>query len=277
MTTARRKAVWTILALSTLAACSGRPNTSDAKTAAPAPAASPAPPASAASAGSPAPAAAPADPSGGATVNGTVLETMDASNYTYVRVKAGSREIWAAASQFKVAVNDKVVFSLDQPMENFHSQALNRDFPLIYFVSRIAHEGEAAALSMAVAHAPTQEGAAPAKPAAPVTVITPMDPAPGGMTVAAVWKDRSTLVGKKVTVRGKVVKYNGGILGVNWIHLQDGSGKAADGTNDITVTSETDAKVGDIVTVTGVVGVNKDLGSGYQYPVIIEHATLTMK
>ena len=110
-----------------------------------------------------------------------------------------------------------------------------------------------------------------------MTVTTPIEPAAGGMTVAAVWKDRSTLVGKKVTVRGKVVKFNGGILGVNWIHLQDGSGKAADGTNDITVTSETDAKVGDVVTVTGVVGVNKDLGSGYQYPVIIEHASLAAK
>jgi hypothetical protein len=202
-----------------------------------------------------------------------VLETMDASNYTYVRVKTASREVWAASSQFKVAVNDKVVFSLDQPMENFHSQSLNRDFPLIYFVSRIAHEGDPAALSMAVAHAQGQ-GSAPAKP---ITVTTPMEPAAGGLTVAAVWKDRKALAGKKVTIRGKVVKFNGGILGVNWLHLQDGSGKAADADNDITVTCDADAKVGDVVTVTGVVGIDKDLGSGYQYPVIIEKASVAAK
>jgi predicted acyltransferase (DUF342 family) len=95
-----------------------------------------------------------------------------------------------------------------------------------------------------------------------------------GTTVAAVWKTRAALAGKTVTVRGKVVKYNGGILGVNWIHLQDGTGNEADGSNDITVTSEAPAKLGETIAVTGTVTVNKDLGSGYKYPVIIEKATI---
>ena len=43
-----------------------------------------------------------------------------------------------------------------------------------------------------------------------------------------VWKERATLAGKTVILRGKVVKFNGGILGVNWIHIQDGTGTAAD-------------------------------------------------
>ena len=94
-------------------------------------------------------------------------------------------------------------------------------------------------------------------------------------TIETVWKTRTTLAGKTVTVRGKVMKFNGGILGVNWIHLQDGSGKEADHTNDITVTSDADAKLGETITATGVVGINKDLGSGYNYPVIIEKAKLT--
>jgi hypothetical protein len=38
----------------------------------------------------------------------TVLETMDASNYTYVSVKADSGN-WAASSQFTLAVGDTVV------------------------------------------------------------------------------------------------------------------------------------------------------------------------
>lgn len=93
--------------------------------------------------------------------------------------------------------------------------------------------------------------------------------------IETVWKTRTTLAGKTVTVRGKVMKFNGGILGVNWIHLQDGSGKEADRTNDITVTSDAEAKIGETITATGVVGINKDLGSGYNYPVIIEKATIT--
>jgi hypothetical protein len=252
-----------VLALSLLAACSGRPNGTESRT-----------PPSTSTAATPArqpPAVSNVAPSGGQTVTATVLETMDASNYTYVRVETDSREVWAAASQFPVKVGDRVVLSLEQPMENFHSQTLNRDFPLIYFVSRIGHEGDPSLPLMAVGHAAAQ---IPGTKAPPQTVTTIIEPANGGTTVAEVWKTRAALAGKKVTVRGKVVKYNGGILGVNWMHLQDGSGNAADGSNDITVTSETDTKVGDVITVTGTVAVNKDLGSGYNYPVIIERAAV---
>jgi hypothetical protein len=38
-----------------------------------------------------------------------------------------------------------------------------------------------------------------------------------------------------------------------------------------------DARVGDVITVTGVVAIDKDLGSGYMYPVIIEHAIVAHK
>jgi hypothetical protein len=94
------------------------------------------------------------------------------------------------------------------------------------------------------------------------------------MTVAEVWAKRASLGGKPVTVRGKVVKFNGGIMGRNWLHIQDGSGKAEDGTHDLTMTSDAVAKVGDVVTLTGTVAVDKDFGAGYSYAVIVEGATI---
>jgi RecJ-like exonuclease len=97
------------------------------------------------------------------------------------------------------------------------------------------------------------------------------------VTVANIWANRKSLAGKMVTVRGKVMKFNGGIMGLNWVHLQDGTGSSRDGTHDITVTSNADARVGDIVTVTGTVAIDKDLGAGYNYPVIIQGATITVK
>jgi hypothetical protein len=60
----------------------------------------------------------------------------------------------------------------------------------------------------------------------------------------------------------------------NWIHLRDGTGSAADGTNDLVVTTKDETKVGDVVLVKGVVHTDKDLGSGYTYKVLIEEATL---
>jgi hypothetical protein len=206
------------------------------------------------------------------TVTGPVLETMNAANYTYVRVKTDRGDIWAASGEFKVAVGDRVTLALEMPMENFRSQTLKRDFPLIYFTTRIAREGEAlpsAVPAMMSAHGQAG-GAVPAAAAAQVTA--PIQPAPGGATVAKVWADRKALAGKTVTVRGKVVKFNGGIMGRNWIHIQDGTGAAADGTNDLLVTSDAAANVGDVITVTGTVAVDKDFTAGYAYAVMIEKA-----
>lgn len=76
-------------------------------------------------------------------------------------------------------------------------------------------------------------------------------------------------------MRGRVVKYNAEILGSNWLHLQDGSGSAKSKDNDIAATTKGKAAVGDIVTVTGAVTLDKDLGAGYFFPVLIEDAALS--
>lgn len=211
-------------------------------------------------------------------VTGPVLETMNASNYTYVRVKTDAGDVWAATGEFKVAVGDRLTLALEMPMQNFHSETLNRDFPLIYFTTRIGREGEPlpAMPAMMSAHGGSAGPSAAASPQA-AQVTEPIQPAPGGTTVAAIWADRKSLAGKTVTVRGKVVKFNGGILGRNWIHLQDGTGVAADGTNDLLVTSDAAAKVGDVITVTGTVAVDKDFTAGYAYAVMIEGGKIEVK
>ena len=93
-------------------------------------------------------------------------------------------------------------------------------------------------------------------------------------TVAEVITKRIELKDKTVLVRGKVVKFTPEILNKYWIHLRDGSGSASDNTHDVVVTTNDQAKVGDVVVVKGVVHVDKELGSGYAYKVLIEEATL---
>jgi hypothetical protein len=181
-------------------------------------------------------------------------------------VKTAKGDVWAATSRTKVAVGDKVVVPLESEMRNFRSPLLNRDFPLIYFVSQITREGEPTAPPMAIGHG---TGGGIPQDVAPVKVDQVAPPA-GGSSIADVWAKRASLAGKTVIVSGKVVKFNGGILGRNWLHLQDGSGKAADGTNDLTITTDGTAKVGDVITVTGTVAVDKDFTAGYAYKVLIE-------
>ena len=93
-------------------------------------------------------------------------------------------------------------------------------------------------------------------------------------TVAELWAQRTALKGKEVVVKAKVVKVTSGVMGRNWLHVRDGSGSKATKDNDLTVTTEATAKVGDVVTVSGAVSIDKDFGAGYAYPVIIENAKL---
>ena len=99
--------------------------------------------------------------------------------------------------------------------------------------------------------------------------------AKSGYTVEELYAKKAELKGKKVAVRGKAVKFNAGIMGKNFLHLQDGSGKQ--GANDITVTTNQNVKVGDIVLVTGVMATDRDFGGGYRYEVILEEAALTIE
>ena len=73
------------------------------------------------------------------------------------------------------------------------------------------------------------------------------------------------------------MKYNAGILGWNFIHIQDGSGDAADGSNDLIVTSKSSTAVGETVVLTGTIVLDKDFGAGYSYPVLMEDASITVE
>ena len=97
---------------------------------------------------------------------------------------------------------------------------------------------------------------------------------PDARTVAEVHAQKKELKGKDVVVSGKVVKYNSGIMDRNWAHLRDGSGKAKDGSDDLTVIMKDESAVGRVITVKGKVVLDKDLGGMYKFPVSLGDAVL---
>lgn len=99
--------------------------------------------------------------------------------------------------------------------------------------------------------------------------------AKGGIKIVECYDKKAALKNKKVILRGKVVKFNSGIMGKNWIHLRDGSG--TEGKNDIVITTDGNAKVGDTIVVNGNLSTDKDIGSGYFFPVIIENASIKVE
>jgi hypothetical protein len=208
---------------------------------------------------------------------------MESGGYTYARLKTRGEEIWLAATDLRAKPGERLTIGLDMPMRDFHSRTLNRDFPLIYFVSRVARDGEALApsservqppseLAMETSHAAaTPPSSGPSAGPAPAQVAS-VEPPAGGLAIADVWAQRAALDGQVVVIRGQVVKANGAIMGRNWFHLQDGSGRAADGTNDVTVTTAEVVRVGDVITVSGTLATGKDFGAGYAYDAIVENA-----
>ena len=77
---------------------------------------------------------APANDSASLTVDGTVLEVVEASRYTYLRLDLGSgRESWAAVTKAPVTVGAKVRIGNAMVMTDFNSPSLKRTFPQIYF------------------------------------------------------------------------------------------------------------------------------------------------
>jgi hypothetical protein len=124
------------------------------------------------------------------------------------------------------------------------------------------------AMDMATAHSNV------AKAAEIGDVRVPKAAGANARTVEEIVTKSAELNNKPVTIHAKVVKFNGEIMGKNWLHLRDGSGSASDNTNDLLVTTADSAKVGDVVTVEGVVHTNRDFGSGYSYKVMVEEASL---
>ncbi|WP_242334464.1 MULTISPECIES: OB-fold nucleic acid binding domain-containing protein [Anaeromyxobacter] len=229
-----------------------------------------------------------AAPSAG--LQGKVLERLDAPPYSYLKLKTAQGETWAAVPKTDVEKGKDVTVAGAMPMKDFESKTLNRKFDVVYFGTLGGGEAPAGAPvgggmggggmmgaapggqgpeSMAAAHA-----AAAAGPKEVGDVKVPKAGGPDARTVAEVWTQRAALKEKSVSVRGKVVKWNAGIMGKNWLHLRDGSGTAGK-DNDITITTNDDAAVGDVVLVKGTVRVDKDFGAGYAYPVIIEDAKLS--
>ena len=193
----------------------------------------------------------------------TVKEVLNATAYTYLLVTEGEKEYWIAIPLTEVKVGKKYSFEGGMEMKKFESKDLKRTFDSVLFVEGLID---------------------PEAPAVTETVVNPKDILPdteltkgitlakGAISLHDLFSGRDKLEGKTVILTGKVIKFMPDIMSKNWIHLQDGT--SYNGFNDITITTLAKVKVDEIVTLKGTVVLNKDLGSGYKYDILIEDATV---
>ena len=92
------------------------------------------------------------------------------------------------------------------------------------------------------------------------------------ISVEELIKNKEKYNNQTVRLKGEVSKYNPYIMNINWIHIKDGT--SFDGKSDVTATSTTEVKLGDTISIEGKVTLDKNFGSGYIYPILIENATV---
>ncbi|APW45549.1 hypothetical protein [Rhodoferax antarcticus] len=205
-----------------------------------------------------------AKPTAGEKITGVVLQVRDVAPYTYLRIKTGKGEQWAVVDKAAVAKGSTVSVEAQMVMDNFESKSLGKTFTSIVFGSLVGapagagnpHEGVAQVAPVAVAKLAKASGN-------------------NAYTVADLYAKAGQLNNKPVRLSATVVKFSADIMGKNWLHLQDGSGSAVTQNHDILATSSASAQIGDVLTVSGTLRSNVDLGMGYTYKVLIESATLS--
>lgn len=212
----------------------------------------------------------------GTSLTGKVVETMDSGGYTYVNIEKDSKKTWVAIPKTEVKVGQEISFRPGGPvMYDFPSKTLGRTFKTIVFTSGIvggAKKKAKASASEVMPSDSTHSAAVPDKKIEKINVEKADDP--NAYTVAELYAKRSELDTKSIVLNGQVVKVGMAIMGKNWIHIQDGSGSASDGTDDIIVTTQDIPSVGAVVTAKGILYKDKDFGSGYKYSVIVEEASI---
>jgi hypothetical protein len=201
-------------------------------------------------------------------LSGKVIETMDGGNYTFMNIEHNGRTTWVATGRINVMIGQDISLKPGTTMTNFESKTLNRTFETIVF-SGGPIDGFSGPL---LENKPVDKSQVQSAITEPISV----DKATGAdaYTVSELYEKVASLENKRVVIRGKVVKFSPGIMGKNWIHIQDGSGDSSAGTHDIVVTSQETTSLGEVITINGILYKDKDFGSGYNFAVIVEEASI---
>ncbi len=193
-----------------------------------------------------------------------VKEVLQTSGYTYLRVKEGKKELWLAVVKIRAAVGQTFTFDDAATMNDFTSKELKRTFKEILFLAKLTPGPDSK----------NKESDSKQKKNAKDKEIK-IDPVQGSISIAALLENKKSYSGKTVIIKGEVTKYSSNILDKNWLHIKDGTDFS--GKSDLTVTTTQKAKIGDTITVQGIIALDKDFGSGYFFDIIMEDATLEIK
>lgn len=202
-----------------------------------------------------------------------VQEVLQVKSYTYLKVLEEGELKWLAAPKLEAEIGEIFYYKGGMEMPNFESEELGRTFESVYFLTFITSESTVDIdKGMTDPEKASEEVEENVKAPTLDPIEVNLDLAEGGIRIGDLFKEYQKYNGQKVRIRGEVTKFNGSIMGRNWIHFQDGT--SHEGAYDLMVTSQKDVRVGDQVIFEGLISLDKDFGAGYFYPIIMEEADL---
>jgi len=202
---------------------------------------------------------------------GVAKEVLQTSSYTYILLDIDGQETWIAGTKMNASVGVKYYYIQNMVMENFQSKELNRFFDSIIFAQQISTNPDSF-----VTQAGNQAGNQAENKAEYKADLTTAKQdikivhEKGITSIADIYSNKDKYAGTVLTVKGVITKYNPEIMKKNWIHLQDGTEKQ--GYFDLVITTLVNAKLGDTITMSGKIILDKDFGYGYKYDVLLEDA-----
>ena len=203
-------------------------------------------------------------PSGDGAVSVKVQAVEQVANYTYLQVKGKGPAYWIAVSSTEIEVGESITYQGGMLMEDFYSKELDRTFDKVIFLDGL--EGSEAPAQMGM-----MPGTSRGSEVKTDRLEISLDTEEGAVSIAELYADPGAYEGKTIRVKGEVAKFNANIMERNWIHIQDGTD--FEGKYDLTVTSQEMVEVGQVVTLEGILALNRDFGYGYSYEVLLENAT----
>jgi hypothetical protein len=199
----------------------------------------------------------------------TITETIPGGKYIYLKVTEGDQEYWAATGKSDVKAGETYYYNEALVQKNFKSKELDRTFETIYLITQLVPESHGASME---AKKGIEAPPAEAMKSVPNRKFhsSPLAGKATTLTIAELFKDPAAYEGKVVELTGTCTKINEGILGRNWLHLQDGTADS----QDLVVTSTDAVDPGSEVTIRAIVNLNRDFGAGYSYDVLLEEGKI---
>jgi len=200
-----------------------------------------------------------------------VKEVEQVGSYTYLLVKAKGPEYWVAVPSMVARPGEIYKYQGGMLMQDFYSKELDRTFDKVVFLEAIFAENSLPPTEMQEATQVATQGSTPGSQVTVEKSDTKIEAGEGTVSISGLFSDPKAYEGKTIRVKGEVTKFNPAIMERNWVHLQDGT--EFEGKFDLTATSLESFEVGAIVTLEGILAVNRDFGYGYSYEILLEKAT----